>query len=185
MVMFEFAPPRYRLAFVLEPAPLVAAQLEGAGEFVRHAGGLTGRPLPASRLHLSLHQLADHADLPQELIRAASAAASAVRFAPFQITFDRAITFADKPRNRPLVLLASAADTDLRAFREHLGHVLASAGIAWRGTEAFAPHVTLLYDDQALPERPIEPVTWAVGGFSLVLTADRQRTHLRTWSLRA
>jgi 2'-5' RNA ligase len=184
MTGFE-TPPRYRLAFVLEPAPLVAAQLVAAGEAVGASGRLTGKPIPASRLHLTLHQLGDHATLSQDLIRAASAAASTIQFAPFQITFDRAMTFADKPRNRPLVLLASAADTDLWTFREHLGQVLASAGIARRGTGEFAPHVTLLYDNQALPEQPIEPVTWAVDGFSLVLTVDGRQTSLRTWPLQA
>ena len=66
-----------------------------------------------------------------------------------------------------------------------LGRALEEAGLM-RLSQAFTPHLTLLYDAQRVESVPIAPITWTVREFSLVHTLIGRSRHtvLERWSLR-
>ncbi|TGU14673.1 phosphoesterase, partial [Mesorhizobium sp. M2D.F.Ca.ET.153.01.1.1] len=76
-----------------------------------------GRPLAASRLHVTLRHLGNFAGgLPQAHVDAAMQAAATIRMAPFTVEFDTVASFASKPRPGPLVLTGSDGVVGLHAL---------------------------------------------------------------------
>lgn len=104
---------------------------------------------------------------------------------PFEVTFDRVSSF-KHPDRRPLVLVGNNDFAGLRHFHRTLGAWLSQTGTAANDFEGrFNPHVTLLYDWREIPEQTIEPVSWTVTDFSLVLSVVGQTryVHLKRWRL--
>jgi 2'-5' RNA ligase len=52
-----------------------------------------------------------------------------------------------------------------------------------RANAKFAPHVTLMYDDQGISEQAVEPVSWTAHDFVLVhsLLGQTKHVHLGRW----
>ena len=73
----------------------------------------------------------------------------------------------------------------LDAFQRDLGQAMARAGLGRWVDKSFLPHVTLLRDRRIVAEQPIAPVTWTVGGFTLIhsLLGRTQHIPLARWSL--
>lgn len=147
--------------------------------------GLTGRVLAPAQLHVSLYALGDYAGIPQRLIGAARQAGDAVKLPPFDVAFDRVMSFYRKDRKRALVLRPSARIAALSEFHRALGSCMKSAGLARWVTPHFTPHMTLLYDRRMVAEQPVEAVCWHVEGFVLVhsLVGRSQHIHLARWKL--
>lgn len=157
----------HRLFFALMPDEETRERLHCVAMQLKAEYAPHGRWMNPQRYHLTLQFLGDFDVLPPQLVAQASAAASAVRVAPFSLVLDRAGSF----RNRAIPWwLGPAVDVPgLAALWQELGTALARAGIRLPSGQGFRPHVTVLRDaSNALPETAITPVEWRVGAFSLV-----------------
>ncbi|MBL0726288.1 2'-5' RNA ligase family protein [Piscinibacter sp. HJYY11] len=178
--------PTDRLFFALLPEAPAAAAIAAAAKDLKAEHGLKGRVLATSRFHVTLHFFGDHVGLPAALVEGLSAAASSVRFAPFDVVFDRAMSFTGRPRKRPLVLRGH--DEGLAAlidFRRSLSDALVRHGFGHLVDARFTPHVTLLYDDQLRPPQPVGPIVWRVHEFVLMDSLLTRSLHvpLARWPL--
>lgn len=185
---FEAAPqPTDRLFFAIYPDAATAAHIAQLAQQLRAEQALLGKPLKPERFHVTLHHLGDYAGLPQDLVAAACGAAASVAAAPFDITFDRAASFASTPRNRPFVLRGAGGLAALAAFQQSLGEALKKTVLGRWAKPGFTPHVTLLYDDRSVPEQAVAPVSWTAHEFVLVHSLIGQTLHvpLARWPLHA
>jgi 2'-5' RNA ligase len=191
--------PTDRLLFAVYPEPQVAAtRIAPLAQRLRSELNLRGKPIATERLHATVHFLGDYAALPPDLVSAARAAGSALRMAPFEVTFDRVASFNNRSRNRPLVLkdggtgsgasssgLVGGGIRSLRDFHHALGEALLGVGLGRWASPVFTPHVTLLYDDRAVEETPVEDIGWTVREFVLVhsLLGGGRHVALARWPL--
>lgn len=175
-------PPTDRLFFAIYPDPDTAARIARLAGRLREDHGLSGRPLAAERLHITLHHLGDYAGAPRGVVDAAIQAAAAVAKPSFDIIFDRAASFLGRPKNRPFVLRGGDGAT---AFQQALGAAMVKAGLGRLAEQRFTPHVTLLYDDLCIAEQVVEPVSWTAREFVLVhsLLGRTQHIPLGRWPL--
>ncbi|MGJ7496256.1 2'-5' RNA ligase family protein [Variovorax sp. RT4R15] len=175
--------PTDRLFFAILPDTDAAARARMLAHQLAEAHRMGGKPLATERLHVTLHHLGDYAGLPHDIVAAAGPALSALRFPPFEVVLDRAMTFG-KVERRPVVLGGHGSGVaGLVAFHQAL-----LATIGGRASGNFVPHLTLLYDEQAVPEHDVEPIAWIAREFVLVHSAINQRRHghetLARWPLR-
>jgi 2'-5' RNA ligase len=146
---------------------------------------LNGKPLPAGRLHVSLLDLGEYAGLPKNIVATARAAAAGIAAAPFDVSFDCAISFSGKPGSLPLVLRAGESVPELMAFQRALAIAMQQAGLA-RAKPQYTPHMTLLYGERRVDAQPVETIGWTVREFVLVhsLLGQAQYIPLGRWPLR-
>jgi 2'-5' RNA ligase len=158
-----------RLFFAIFPDAAAAARIARLARRLRNEHGLKGKPLETQRLHVTLHHLGDYAGLPRDIVAASVEAAATVAMPPFEVSLDRALSFPDKPANRPFVLRAGGGVGALASLQRTLGAALGNAGLAaGRAEPPYTPHVTLLYDDSLVAERRVEAVAWTALEFVLV-----------------
>lgn len=184
---FETRAQTDRLFFCLFP-PVPASEciiVESDGLRAEHS--LTGRSLDQRRLHLTLHHLGDHVDAREDIVQAASGAASRIALAPFEISLLSASSFAGREGNHACVLLGPGERQPVHLLWRELSNQLMAVGLGRYLKREFVPHVTLLYDKRMLTPQPIEPIQWTVRDFSLVRSLLGQGRHevLGTWQLRA
>jgi RNA 2',3'-cyclic 3'-phosphodiesterase len=172
------------LFFALLPAAKDAQQIVRLRERLLGELGLTGQPMAAERLHVSLHGIGAWHGLSPAAVRAAKQAGASFSQRPFEIVFDRAMSFAGK---RAFVLRTSGSIA-LASLHHALGVGMKKAGIGRSVTLRFTPHITLLYGDRMVTERLIEPVRWTVRDFALVQSlrgrGASKHIHLARWPLR-
>jgi 2'-5' RNA ligase len=173
---FGAAPqPTDGLYFALFPDAETAAAMARLTQTVCAAQGLSGWPVKAARLHLTLHELGEHVGVPEPLVRAALAAAGQVQASAFELSLDRLLSFRGGHGKRTLVLRGAGDDLALHHFHGELGAVMArTPGLSrWAG-KPFTPHVTLHYGRQAVDEQAISPMRWTAAEFVLIhSTLDR------------
>lgn len=117
-------------------------------------------PVPAERLHLTLHFLGE----VEEGAAAALTAALPLAATPVTLRLDRATLW---PQGIA-VLEPSAVPPALAALHARLGALLQAQGMRVEA-RAFRPHVTLARHAQgALPPACIEPIEWTAAGYALV-----------------
>jgi 2'-5' RNA ligase len=178
--------PTEGIFFAIFPEVNAAADLAGLTWHLRDEHGLTGRPLAAWRLHVSLHHLGEYVDLPRGIVAAAREAAAAVATPPFTVAFDRAVSFNGRSRKQALVLQGGGDGVaGLVAFRQGLGRAMQKAGL-WRWVKPhYEPHMTLLYDGCCVVEQAVETVGWTVNEFVLVHSLHGQTRYvpLGRWPL--
>lgn len=181
---FESPPSDNLFLAIVPPAASIPVIVERTQQ-CRNDHGLRGKALSPACLHVSLHSLGKHNGLPPRLVDAASAAATAVFMPPFEISFDRALSFQNRKAKRPFVLRAGGEMLALVLFHRALGEAMTKAGLgSW--TRHFTPHMTLLYDQRIVEEYEIETLGWTVTDFVLVhsLVGQGRHIHLARWSLR-
>jgi 2'-5' RNA ligase len=183
-------PPRERndnLFFCLLAGPDDAARTNALARSLCLRHRVAGRLQAASRLHVSLYSLGKHAGLPPRLLDIATRAGEAVRAAPFELTFDRFVSF--KSRGKPpLVLLCDSGKAELMALQYKLGAALGNTGLNISSRSNFEPHCTLLYGRRSVPATRLEqPVTWQVRELALVHSLIGQGIYLHPgrWPLLA
>ncbi len=176
-----------RLFFAVHPDAHTAQRIVELTRALRGRAGLRGSPLPAARLHVTLHHLGDYRGLPQAVIDAAAGAAAQVAMPPFAIRFDRVGSFTSRARKRPCVLLGESEDANraLCELQNQLAARLRAAGLAPRTEGRFTPHLTLCYDERGLAAEAVAPVEWTVQRFALVHSLIGRGEHrvLAAWSL--
>jgi RNA 2',3'-cyclic 3'-phosphodiesterase len=180
---FEPSPELDFLFFALLPAAEDALRIVRLRERLLLERGLTGQLIATERLHVSLHTVGAWHGLSRAAVRAARDVGAAFSKPPFEVVFDRAMSFAGE---RAFVLRAEA-DTAFISFHHALGIAMRKAGIGRLVTSRFTPHLTLLYGDRMATERSIEPVRWAVRDFVLVQSlrgrGRSRHIHLARWPL--
>nr|WP_295105644.1 2'-5' RNA ligase family protein [uncultured Caulobacter sp.] len=180
---FDPPTPTDRLMFLLYPDAQTADQIAREARRLKEALGLRGQPLLTDRFHITLHHLGDYVGLPNDMVRKGEAAGKALAAAPFEVVFDKAASFANRPGNNPFTLQGGEGVAALIAFQKALG--LKMAGAALKPDKPFMPHITLLYDGQVVSEQAIEPIRWTVDRFVLVQSKLGQTQHivLAEWGL--
>ena len=173
-----------RLFFAVFPPAATAAQVYALQQDLRVRHGLWGRALAISRLHVTLCHLGDYVGLPPAIVAKAHEAANRVRASAIEVTFDRALSFAGRERNRPFVLRSRNGAPAVQAFQRELGKAMALSGLG-KFVRPYTPHMTLLYDSNDISEQVIEPVTWACTEFRLIHSMLGQTRHvtLGSWQL--
>ncbi len=180
---FGAAPPLTdSLFFALFPDAAATTRIGGLTRHLRDKYALTARPHAAERLHVSLHGIGEYPSFPKDIAARAVEAAAAVALPPFEIAFDRVMSFSGKPGQLPLVLRGNGA-AGVTALQNALGSALAKTGL---GARQSAPHLTLLYDARRIDEQPIDPIGWIVREFVLVHSLLGQTSYipLGKWPLR-
>jgi RNA 2',3'-cyclic 3'-phosphodiesterase len=156
-----------RLFFAIFPDAGTAARVAQLREALRLELGLQGKPLAIERLHATLLHVGDYDWLPQHVVARAGAVASTVAMPPFTVAFDGAGSFRGRPGHRPFVLRGEDGVAGLMMLQQRLGLAMAKAGLGCFG-KLYTPHMTLLYGDRLVAERPVDAVSWAVREFVLV-----------------
>ena len=186
---FDAAPaPTDRLLFLIYPDVEAAAGIARRAPDLRAEHGLSGRPVAQDRLHITLNHLGDHAGVPRDMVALAREAAGTLRASPFDVAFDRVVSFGGKPGNLPFVMRGGDGLVELLAFQQALAAAMRKTGSRigkWAETN-FTPHVTLLYDAKSVAEQAIAPMAWTVREFVLVHSLVGQTRHvvLDRWPLR-
>lgn len=164
------------LYFAVLPDEEILPRIVGAASDLRRQHGLSSRIRPARLLHITLAGVGEFDRAPDAAVAAAKRMGDGVRVAPFIVTFDRASSFITRD-SHPLVLRCDQGTAELTRLRNALGRSGARS--------AFAPHVTLMYDRQTIPDTNLEPITWTVREFVLVhsLVGKSRHNHLARWRL--
>lgn len=172
------------LFFAVLPTPDAANSIGHRTSNLSGAHGLRGRPLPAERLHVSLINAGMYPGLPTSIVDGALAAAASVRMQPFELTFDRALTFHIKRPANPLVLTCGDGAAGVVLLRQSLQAALRKAGFKLPNSNS-PPHLTLVYDATTVPDHAIEPVKWTVREFVLIhsLVGQTRYKVLGRWPL--
>lgn len=174
-----------RLFLAIFPDHETAAQLAAlaATQCTRH--GLRGRPLEPERFHVTLFHLGDSVGLRQDVVDAASKAASRVHAASFELGFDHVASFAGRRDKLPFVLKSDGGNAALRAFHAQLAAQLREAGLASFASGHFEPHVTLAYDARMIAPATVAPIVWRAREFVLVhsLLGKTRHLSLARWAL--
>lgn len=163
-------------AILLEPG--IAARVETLGGELRAAHGLSGRPISAKRLHVTLTPIASYSTLLDYDVTAALEAAGTVALAPFEIVFNRLQSFRGKD-NHPLVLRCGDGLAAFAGLQKALIAALRATGYEGKAPAGYTPHVTLLYDRQPIDETFLdEPIGWTVRDFALVYSVYGESRHM-------
>jgi RNA 2',3'-cyclic 3'-phosphodiesterase len=182
-----------RLFFALFPSEEAIPHIVKTSQQLRDEHGLTGKSLSNDRLHITLHHVGDYeGGLPDGLVETAQEVASQIAMPAFEVTFDRAMSFSGSPKNKLFVLRGNERDDGglaaLMAFQKVFYLAMCLAGLQGpRANAKFAPHVTLMYDSQGVPEQTVEPIRWTAHDFVLVhsLLGQTKHIHLGRWPSRS
>jgi 2'-5' RNA ligase len=169
-----------RLFLATLPDVATAERIHRLASVLKRAHRFDGKLIASDRLHVSLFSLTG---LPDRQIRAACEAATDFRMEPFEVSFDRTVSFRGGPGNRPFVLIGEEGLRRLQVFRQMLAAALTRRGVRRPASTNFTPHVTLLYDVRSVDEYPVEPVAWTVAEFVLVHSMKGHH-HVERWCLR-
>jgi 2'-5' RNA ligase len=170
-----------RLFLAAIPDPGAAARIHRLAGVLKRAHQFSGKLIEPERLHISLFFLGG---LPEQDVQAVRAAATDVRIAPFEVSFDRTASFRGKRGSRPFVLVGDKGLERLTSFRRTLGGAIMRRGLRRAANTNFTPHVTLLYDARAVEEYPIEPISWTIKEFVLIRSLTGHEYRAR-WPLEA
>ena len=172
--------------FVINPDVdgAVATRAVERGLSIGH--GLTGKPFTPERLHVTLLSIGHYPELRKEFVDTACVAAAAAAVRPFEVVFDRAISFPTGRPTRPLALIGGDGVIGVEMLQQRLFAEMKRVGLRVRKLGQ-RPHMTLLYDRCSVAEQPVEPVRWTVREFVLVHSLYGQSRHvpLARWPLLA
>jgi len=154
-----------RLLFMHRPAEAKAQEMAGLTGRLKRGYALTGRPFAPARLHGTLHHVGDHVDLPPDLVARAKEAGATVAMPPFEVAFDRVMTFSGRTGDRPLVLCGGDSIVSLQ---HAIGEAMTKVGLEVFVNRSFTSHITLLRGDGVVEEQAVETFRWTVREFVLV-----------------
>jgi 2'-5' RNA ligase len=170
-----------RLFLAAVPDADTALRIYRLAAALKRAHKFDSKIIEPDRLHISLFFLGGS---PNLIARMAYEAAAEVRAPPFEVLFDRTVSFRGRPGNRAFVLLGDKGLDRLRSLRRTLGVAMARKGFRYLAKKDFTPHITLLYAERNVEEYPIEPICWTVNEFVLIHSMHGH-VRLARWPLRA
>jgi 2'-5' RNA ligase len=175
---------RHYIFFAIRPDPATAEQICRLAAELRRSHGLTGLPVAAERLHISLNFVDNLATLDAGLIDRARAAAARVVMPPFVVALDRVGSWG-RGAFKPVVLAAEDGVIGADLLHGKIHSALVSAGLGPRAEPVIAPHMTLLRDAAQLPMAFIDPLSWRVETFVLLDSVRGEGRHevLGCWPL--
>ncbi len=167
------------LALLLDPALHEAVTRRVRLSARKH--DFTGMPVAAERLHISLLNFSPYRE---SLATKVNAIAAAVRFPPFEITLDAAMSFRIAGRDRqPFVLTGERGVEGIRAFHRTLYDWFFGDDFIGRKPPRITPHLTLLRDRQVVPKHALErPLSWTARDFVLVRSYVGQSRYVTSSS---
>ena len=169
-----------QLFLAIVPDAETSARIHRMAEILKAAHAFRGQLTPPDRLHVTLFSLGG---LPEQLVEKVCEAIGEMRAEPFEISFDRTMSFRGRPGSRPFVLAGSDGLGRLKLFRRSLANAFAQTdGLKHLGRRDFTPHVTLLFDARSADEQPIGPLGWTVRNLVLIHSM-RGHKHLAHWPL--
>jgi 2'-5' RNA ligase len=175
----------YRLLFALQPDGPAAERIAALSSMLAGRLGPRAQPTPASRWHVSL-AFVGHGDTPPPDAHVAQVQdlASGVASAPFDIAFDRVLSWKGQPGRRPFVLCGhSSRDPARLAGKLHLA--LVRNGLRSGPAPGLEAHLTLFWGDHDLAVERIAPLGWRASEFALLLSGAGRQQVLGRWPLRA
>jgi 2'-5' RNA ligase len=177
-------PPKYRLFVGIFPSSAALESMSHLQVELSNQLELRGKFRPRNHLHVTLHCIGDYAEVTERTIQtvAEACAAAFTSQSSLAITFDHAMSFRG---SLSFVLVNSNGNESLMKLHHRLITELAKRKLAGRGDFKFVPHVTLLYDRENVPKRPVSPVSWKANEVVLVLSylGETKYERLQCWPL--
>jgi 2'-5' RNA ligase len=174
-----------RIFLACLPDTETAARIYALAEQLKAKHGMEATLILPEHLHVTLFHLGDWREVPEEMVKQASAAAAEVRLAPFDVVFDRAGSFRNRTGVFPFVLTGEKHIASWVPLHEALAAELKRAGLGGATQGEFQPHITLTYDETRVKPEPVAPVSWTVREVVLVhsLLGKTAHAHLGRWKL--
>ena len=168
------------LFFSIFPDQAAAVRIANTAGHFRRAYGLKGALLLTDRFHVTVHGLGNYDGLPRSVVAKAIEAGAAVTSRPFEVAFDRVMSFAGSDA---LVLRGGDGVDGIVMFHHDLGVAMRKSGLS-AGSQ-ITPHITLLYERRRVEVQFIEPIRWTVRDFVLVHSWRGKTMHipLERWRL--
>lgn len=176
---FDLAIPTERLFLAIFPDPAYATRFEAFAAKHLAARRMHGKPVEASRLHLTLFHLGDYTELPPGLVTQAAEALSHLAAEPFTIRFDQLGSFNNRSTHGDFVLTASDGNEALRVLHQQLAAHMNAAALSPYTKGSFTPHMTLAYNRPTVPFQHIEPVVWPAHEVVLIHSLLGKTQHIR------
>ncbi|RUL71057.1 RNA 2',3'-cyclic phosphodiesterase [Dyella choica] len=176
---FDLAIPTDRLYLAIFPDPAYATRFEAFAAKHLAARRMDGKPVEASRLHVTLFHLGDYTELPPGLATQAADALTRLEVEPFSICFDQIGSFGNRHSHGDFVLTGSDGNETLRVLHRQLAVHLNAAALNQYTKGSFTPHMTLAYNKPAVPFQPIEPVVWPAHEVVLIHSQLGKTKHIR------
>ncbi len=176
----SFPEPGPALNHFLAGLPDLAARdrARALGEAVCRNG--SGRPLPATHLHVSLHNLGAELEFTPALAADLARIIGVAGMPQFDIAFDELTNFPGRHGSLAVVLTGSDDTTvGMKMLRERLGASLRRAGFASGPSRAFEPHMTIAYAPSPVTARRIAPIRWRMREVVLVRSLVGRSHHAR------
>jgi RNA 2',3'-cyclic 3'-phosphodiesterase len=146
----------------------------------------SGERFRGNTLHMTIQGIANTKFLDTGLVEQARLAASALRVAPFELCFDRLMTFGGGMGSRALVLGTDGRNDCANDLAAALHESLREAGFMLPRRRSIVPHVTLAYGVGFAETRCLaEPVRWTIRDITLIDSLQGQGRHvpLGNWPL--
>ena len=169
-------PNNYFLA--VRPDFEAAFQTARQAAVLRKQHSLRTRSLSANLFHVTLHALGHFTEPPLKTLTMVCAVMRTLVAQPFDVEFDRIMSFSSRNPKQPLVMLGGAGVVALTNFQRRIGRALWDNGLRECVNRNFTPHMTLLYGDKSIPEHFVNPIRWTVNECVLVRSLVGQSQHL-------
>lgn len=138
-------------------------------EEMRRTYSFRSQPIAPDRLHLSLFGVYRGDSLPEAAVNVAIAAGDAIQSEPLSIRFNSALTYRNRGFRKPLVLPAQEGTDAIEKLRFRIGSALSGLLCSERYRHRpIRPHITLIWDQTMVPERPVTPIAIKIREFALV-----------------
>lgn len=165
----DVRPTVHALFFGVQPTAAAGARMFAVGRDLQDRFDLGGQVTPVRRQHVSLCGF--HAGLEppsREIIGLARAIGETIRFRPFDVAFNEAVSWSPRSNTPHLVLRCSNEHGDWGLIESRRLFAMAFRERGLRLKAAFEPHLTLLHGRKAAPATDIAPIRWAVGELVLI-----------------
>jgi len=173
------------LFLATRPSPEAAAAGTALADWIRRDHQLRGNLVKLENLHVTLVEFFKLTEREETVLEKVSAAAKRVDLAPFEVNFDRAMSFRVR-KDEAVVLTGSDGVTGLVTLQRDLIGALHKEWLKIPPNPRYTPHMTLLYADRAIPEISVRPLRWTATEFVFIRSLPGKSTHvvLDRWPLR-
>ncbi|UHQ19260.1 2'-5' RNA ligase family protein [Lysobacter sp. KIS68-7] len=164
--------------FAFAPEPTLRHRL--ALETARLHAEWGGRRTQEAKLHMTLVFLDAFPDpLPDDILRAARAAADTIALPPFDLVVDRA----DRFGRRIGWLGCSHLPDALQQLHDALAQACREREVPMKKEDRYVPHITALRAPRRPEPHAIGPLPWHVGHFELMASGEGAYETLGRWPL--
>lgn len=161
-------PGKHVVYFALLPPPEAAEAAARLIVSARGVHGLTAKPTPPNRLHLSLNYVGDFKRPPAPVIAKARDAARPIAARRFRVDLNRFGSWGVGGQESPIVLWGDDGVIGVSGLYSTIHKALAKLDMAPRREPEMTPHMTLTRDKAKIPETFVDPVGWTVDEFVLI-----------------